>query len=333
MPPRVTVGLPVYRPGSIDIAFATLRDQTFRDFEVVVVDHRYEKRHREVLDLATAYGLNVLHVPEHRRNGKYALVGAAWNTAIMLAQGEIFLMMPDYAYADPGWIARHVQLHDLWENVYVIAPFLYLALPPVVTRQGEPVTVPPPEVAASLPNAVVDQPGDEFGELTIFPTLFHPAMVEGLEVWPYHLQCDRSRPAKASQMASREYQIHFRNESVRRKILLEMDGLDEHLDRGKSHLDFEFARRIAQQTRMRLVFEMENWCQMMNPRTLFPTMTILGSGRWAYKTCERYALSTTGIIATNPYNFQERMAQIQSWRTADVIDVQALEIPDEVYYG
>ncbi len=79
-----------FRPGGIDILLAGMRDQTYpKDrFELVLVDHRYERRHEQVMALAKRYDLpNVTHVPEHRRNGHWAVTSSAFNTGFALAQG------------------------------------------------------------------------------------------------------------------------------------------------------------------------------------------------------------------------------------------------------
>jgi len=152
-------------------------------------------------------------------------------------------------------------------------------LPPVVNRRGDPVQILPPYLAASLAPAVTEEPDDTFGEVSVFPETFSPKMVEGLPPWPLQFQCNRFDVMSLDGMQSHELQIHFRNESVSSQLLVEMGGLDEHLDRGKCQVDTEFARRVVRR-KIRLIFDQDNWCQILNPRTLFPTMPSHSPERW-----------------------------------------------------
>ena len=51
-----SVILPMFRPGGIDITLAGLRGQTVKDYELIIIDHRYERRHKQVMELAREYG-------------------------------------------------------------------------------------------------------------------------------------------------------------------------------------------------------------------------------------------------------------------------------------
>jgi len=123
--PKISVLVSTFRPGGLDITFAGMRDQTFRDFELILVDRRYERRHQEVINLAAEYGLadKIIHAPEHRRNGKWLSLTAGWNTAIALARNEILLFFQDWCYAPPNWLASHMEYHSKYPGAYIIPPF------------------------------------------------------------------------------------------------------------------------------------------------------------------------------------------------------------------
>lgn len=327
--PSVTCIMPAFRPGGLCITFAGLRDQTFKDFEFIIVDRRYEKRHDAVMRLAKESGVRTIHVPEHRRNGRFAVTASAWNTGFMLARGDLILMMPDYAYVPPDWIIKHVETQKFWGKCYLLSPYTFMRLPPIVDRAGCPVEVPGPEEASGLPPKVTEQPGENFDEISLFSEPFDPSWVEKLEPWPGPLQC--ARATGTFQDAPLFWHIHFRNESVWREDVVALRGLDETLDRGKALIDSEFGRRISK-CRFPVISNPENPCWMLNPRSLFPTMPYAGPGRWDYSTCEGYALNTGGMVAPNPYDWDERSKALAAWRDAEAVAVDGLDVPDEVYY-
>ena len=123
---KVSVIMPVFRPGGLDITFVSLRDQRFCSFEFILIDRRYEKRHTEVMEIANEFGVPTIHAPEHRRNGKWAVVSSAWNTGFMLAEGEIIIMAPDFTYFPPNWIGDHVRHHDAVSYTHLTLPTILL---------------------------------------------------------------------------------------------------------------------------------------------------------------------------------------------------------------
>ncbi len=329
---KVSVVLPVFRPGGLDITFMSLRDQTFRDFELILIDRRYEKRRTEVKELARQLNVATVHAPEHRRNGKWAVLCAAWNTGYMLAQGEIVLMPPDFTYLPPTWIENHLRHHKNG-NRMVLSPYTMLVMPPVVDKKGKHVDVPSPDLASSLPNSVTDQPPDYYDEISIFEDFFHPSLIPDLERWPDNLQCPRLVGNWTSRM---ETHIHFRNESIPLGFLLDINGQDENLDKGKCQIDLEFGSR-ARRNGCEFVADLDNMVYMLNPRSLFPTAPQHGyeDTRWGYKACEAYKkecdLKRT-LVAAHPCSLKEKREEILSWRELEVIPTDNLDIPDKSYY-
>src|SRR5262245_28610299 len=107
--PLVSVLVMMSRPGGVDITLAAMRDQTFRDFELIIVDNRYELRHERIEAMAKEYGIErVICAPEHRRNGKWIVAAAGFNTALALARGQVVIFLHDYTYVPAGWIEAHL---------------------------------------------------------------------------------------------------------------------------------------------------------------------------------------------------------------------------------
>ena len=62
--PEISVVTACWRPGGMDLLMQGMHDQTFKNFEVIMVDRRYERRHKKVMEWAKHYGIECFyHVP------------------------------------------------------------------------------------------------------------------------------------------------------------------------------------------------------------------------------------------------------------------------------
>src|SRR6266853_3506423 len=134
MSPTVSVLVSTFRPGGIDMLMAGMRDQTYKDFELVLIDRRYALRHDRVQQLAARCGVKLIHVTEHRRNGKWVSFCSAWNTGMALARGDVLIFLQDYAYTPPGWIEAHLEALGYGRR-YVLAPYTYAKMPELEMTQ------------------------------------------------------------------------------------------------------------------------------------------------------------------------------------------------------
>lgn len=315
---KVSVISTTFRTGGIDVLFSGLANQTFKDFELILVDHRYEYRHEQVLKLARRVDLNLIHVPEHRRNGKWYVGAAATNTGIMLTEGEIIMLLTDFSYAHPDWIEAHLQHHLEGSLVYVMAPNRYYdEMPEIVDLKNE---------------------------ISWFKEFFSPKMLEGLKLNPYG---DPKIRKPSSGPISFTY-CHVKNDSFRTEVALKVGGADENFDKGKGPWDNEFCFRF-QRAGCSPYNELKATLENLNPRLVkgFESMPWGGvggaedkvEGRWSWKDGEayqntRYVEIRSGATpkTKNPYDMLERKKEIWHWRNADTIDVSKLDIPDEEYY-
>lgn len=106
---KVSVVMPTARYGGLDILHESMKHQTFRDFEVLVVDelHRKEVIH----DL----GYNYVE-PPISRPGMWWNLDASLNKAIRQAKGELIVQLNDYVYVPPDGIQKFVSRHTQEPN-------------------------------------------------------------------------------------------------------------------------------------------------------------------------------------------------------------------------
>jgi len=112
--PKLSLALFTRRTGGIDVAKYNLLRQTFKDFEFILIDELYEKRHEAVEKYFKGSGIDLVHVnasKEHHRRWKpwdYT-VCRSMNLALVYARGELLVFNGDY------WVMSKRALEAVWK--------------------------------------------------------------------------------------------------------------------------------------------------------------------------------------------------------------------------
>jgi glycosyltransferase involved in cell wall biosynthesis len=353
--PEVSVVTTTFRPGGLDVTLAGMRDQTFRDFELVICDRRYEKRHQEVMALADEYGVRAIHVPEHRRNGKWTTFCSAWNTGFAVARGKYVIILQDYAYCPPGWIAAHLAHLRTDLRQYVAGPYAYTEMPRLRTKI-------PFDFSQQM-----DRGGDCSDEDAVLRGEVLPEML-AFEEGPFQASwCQALKRFEAPHQDVRrgirpepgtieDCWIHVKNESVARETLWELGGLDERLERGKGPMDIDLGLRL-ERAGVQIFWDPTMPEQVVpNPRWICRTMpwgamsrrVSEGSyARWSYEDGLAYnerrkreigaapdiVSKIAAAHAKNNYRIEQLAERLEPWRDPRNHPVTSDDIDDDAYWG
>ena len=328
--PKVTVTLGTDRPGGLDVALCGLAGQTFKDFEIIIVDGRYHTRHAAVLDAVRRYGITqpVFHVPNHRYSDTpWGVQGAGYNTGFALAAGEIVVMLLDYAYAPPGWLAAHVEHQERGAKI-VLGPHEYRTLTPAdfAPKNGAQlldfldrnnVLGVPVDVALK---SLLDQ-REKIEEISAFVEPFTP---ERLALYPREagdVKCDLPTGP-----LSYDY-FNTKNESFPLAAVLDVNGADEHYDLGRGPSDPDLGLRLSR-TGLDTWNVNEAMVHCLNPRRILSNLNILSLDDGArlppphqdrFTLQEGYAYFETvkasgAVRAPNPIDLRDLRERIWHWR-------------------
>jgi len=338
---KISVTLGSARPGGIDISLRGLADQTYDDFEVIFADGRYDKRHERVLDYVRKLGIKqpFYHVPNHRYNGYWGTPCAGYNTGFMLAEGEIVIMLLDYAYAPPEWIENHLKFHD--KKRLVMSPHLYTEMPEVATKDGCSPTLFTGGEETTVEKILRQK--EKFDEISIFKSPFEPLWLQTIKV------CAENDPkARLPTGPSQYYFMHTKNDSFPLEVVLEINGMDENYDRGRGAGDTEFGFRLMKAGCEPFISqEAKVYC--LNPRWIMPNLNLTipisrrsDPSRWCYDEGMAYLEARKREIesgeppkAKNPYDMREKRKELWHWRELSqerkpVIPLK--DVPDEEWF-
>ncbi len=111
--PKVTVTLVTKkREPKFEFAFKSLKEQTFRDFEYVIIDGYYNARKGEIMSLIDKmkFDFSVLYLPDKpsRWKGQRFQICNARNTALIFANGQYIVNHDDCTKMPKDWIERHI---------------------------------------------------------------------------------------------------------------------------------------------------------------------------------------------------------------------------------
>lgn len=126
--PLVSIITPTIRRGWWNIMAHSLSNQTYKNFEWIIVDD-YPKDRSEIAKVyAQKYGLNIKYLRSKERKVKrnYGLINAD-NTAIEQAKGELYVWIQDFIMIPPTGIEQLVDLYNHNPNSLIAPCDVYYA--------------------------------------------------------------------------------------------------------------------------------------------------------------------------------------------------------------
>jgi len=358
---KVSILATAFRPGGWDIFLAGMRDQTFRDFEVIAIDHRYSIRKDKVLEMAKRYlpDIQFTYAPEHRRNGIWYVGASSFNTAFALAEGEVVIMLLDYSYCPPQWAQRHWDMHQDGTKKLIVAPHAYIYLPrdklAIAPEHIDEAWFRPekrpdlsPEVRFEAENRgrycwEEDKflRGGIIDEMSLFTETFMPSWLSWLKIReaPYN----DPKLIMPSGPIGGEF-FHAKNESFKLETILDMNGVPEMVDHGKGPWDTLLGHMFTK-AGCQIWLDNLNPVYCVNPRPIMPSMPWGGfsafggspPGRWTWEQGVAYQderlahMAKTGDYRSpNPFSLRELRKEYLEHKRKGVFPI--VDIPDNLYY-
>lgn len=263
---KISVVCPTYRVGGLDVLFEGLRGQTYRNFELVLVDG--------VPGRKDGFGLPIGYHLFNAVNCKVAFPDpnlfpvqsycAYVNTGLRAASGDVCMLVGDYTWLPPDCLARHAAFHDANPSPLegYMGPARNVAHPPVhpdfprYSRDG----------IHSLGMYVEDLYAgrlDRFG-YSIFAEPFHGVDARTLPSCPWLGSADPKLGMVSGQVD--RHMLHLKNESWKMSRIREVGGLNEDMDGQSYWQDSELADALG----LTWTLDSKNVAQIVNPRALFP---------------------------------------------------------------
>lgn len=124
----ISVIIPTNRVGGLDILFDGLEKQTFKDFEVVLVDSIHKYRKSIVAEHIKKYSFECQHVEP--ANSRFPVVNyqQSMNTGLSVARGSIAYFTCDYSLLPPENLKIHADFHAAHPNTALIGPFTQIEM-------------------------------------------------------------------------------------------------------------------------------------------------------------------------------------------------------------
>jgi glycosyltransferase involved in cell wall biosynthesis len=244
MKPYISIVFPTMRIGGLDVVFSSLANQTFNDFELIFADNLYEYRKDIVKEYAKLFpSIKYKHVAPIKNIFPTHAYCHTINSAIAHASGEVILFTLDYRYFPPDCLQKHAAFHKSHaENVGYAPASKFLA-----TQKLKP-GLPSYGFNAGYDDYILDLKAgklqnymwsifeDEFGVVDHNPSSW-PELDR--TVVGYDPKLDMGPGTEVSPML-----IFMHAESVKTKLVLQANGMNEALDGAHSHQDIEFAHRL-----------------------------------------------------------------------------------------
>lgn len=236
----LTVILPTWRLGGLDVTLGALAKQTFKDFEVVIVDALHQWRAEAIeVKLECDFEFPLWHVPVQNSIFPLSCHSRFRNTGIRYAEGKRLVFLSDYACPPPEFLAEHAELD---EKTIGISRWIRTALEPRI-------------VATKYDKFFKDT-------LSVWDVIEHARNGEYLwstfkgtqdplkdciaheRLWnikpPVHLEY----PEAHEVLQTQEYMAHWKADSVDTALVRRVNGWDESFDGHGGLADVDFNLRL-----------------------------------------------------------------------------------------
>jgi len=313
--PLVSVIVPTNRVGGLDLVFDSLKDQTFKDFELIISDGIY--KHRKDVVAEQASGIKYKHVEPFDNPFPLNSYCRTVNTALAHAEGELVVLFSDYTWVDPDCLLKHVKFHEKHDKVAVSSPHRYLALPPVHESAAFACYGPVDMLdtadhvfegfeKSGMDSYVKDLENGKFSEImwSLFEEPAQPLTLpeDGNPVCPRDVKL--SVPTGPVDPTI----CFLKNDSIPLKYLLELNGIDEELDGAHGYQDFDVSFRLIAKFGVTWYCDSSNVALIPNPRSVFRMRSRERSNHSNRAIFE--SKQATGFPTPNNWSLKQRRAEL-----------------------
>jgi glycosyltransferase involved in cell wall biosynthesis len=241
MKPYISIILPTMRFGGLDIVFSSLENQTFKDFELILVDDLYDYRKDIVAEKAKQYSVKYKHITPLINKLPVQSQGHAVNSGIVNASGDVILLVTDYRYFMPDMLKKHADFHKSMPDNFGFGGASKFVFPPPL-KSGIPHYGDNYEqyLGALKNNEFKDYMWsiyeNEYDKNTRDPSnlIEHDRLKLGYDPKADILPYGEVNPLH----------IFLQNDSIKTKIILEANGINEAMDGFHGPIDQEFSHRL-----------------------------------------------------------------------------------------
>lgn len=237
----LTVILPTWRLGGLDVTLDALGRQTFSDFELIIVDALHRWRADEVKWHFEKYKFPITHIDVDDSIFPVSCHSRFRNTAIRRACGKRVVFLSEYAVPPPEFLTAHATLPD---NAIGLAPWLRTVINPNAIKADL------AEAARAVSEFGLAEACRRFS-LSPFDVISEAAC--GWSIWsafngenPFGEVIDRfpQNPQANFELGTQEYLPHYKSDSVPLELCRRINGWDESFDGRGDCADVDFSLRL-----------------------------------------------------------------------------------------
>jgi len=108
---KASINIVTNRYGGLDAQLYYFSQQTFKDFELVILDDLYDERKELIENLSNKYNLNIIYnKPKRSKKNVVTCLHALYrNEALIYSNGEYIIFFDDYQIPIPTFVEEHLK--------------------------------------------------------------------------------------------------------------------------------------------------------------------------------------------------------------------------------
>jgi glycosyltransferase involved in cell wall biosynthesis len=272
MKPDISIIVPTMRVGGLDVVFKGLSQQSFQNFELILVDGIHQYRKDLVFQKSQEYRFTVKHVEPTKKAFPVANFCNTSNTGIINASADLLLLITDYTYLPSDCVEKHIKFHTDFpaENVGYMCPHQYHSLPELSPNFT------PYHQATSI-YATTNEQTEAYvediktGKLkNVMWSIFKNDFDQDPKTLPLDsigkIDIKFTLPFEVADWRT----FNAKNESIKTEAALKINGYDEDFDEGYPYQDSIFSLMLTRKLNFIWLVDKDNIAHIINPRFVMP---------------------------------------------------------------